>query len=230
MKSNLNLGFAKVLIVLTLGLTLAPFLFGAEKKMQEKPSNMAKQEPMMAMDTETAVFAGGCFWGMEGIFEQLNGVKDVVSGYSGGDAKSAQYGMVSSGNTGHAESIKITYDPKTIDFETLLKVFFLAAHDPTELNYQGPDEGTQYRSAVFYMNNMQKELTEKAIMDLETKKVYRNKIVTEVTPYKAFYPAEDYHQGFMRMHPDNPYIMQWDAPKVEMLKKKFPGLLRHKGM
>lgn len=214
MKRNLNFRFVKVLLVLSLGLTLTPFLFGGEKK----------------MDTETAVFAGGCFWGMEEIFEQLNGVQDVVSGYSGGDAKSAQYGKVSSGSTGHAESIKITYDPKTINFETLLKVFFLVAHDPTELNYQGPDEGTQYRSAVFYMNDMQKELTEKTIMDLENKKVYKNKIVTEVTPYKAFYPAEDYHQDFMQKHPDNPYILYWDVPKVKMLKKEFPDLLKHKSM
>jgi peptide-methionine (S)-S-oxide reductase len=173
----------------------------------------------------TAVLAGGCFWGMEGVFERLEGVKDVVSGYSGGDASTAHYEIVGTGRTGHAESIRIVYDPTRISYGTLLKVFFSVAHDPTELNYQGPDHGSQYRSAIFYANEEQKRVAEQYIRSLDRAKVFGKPIVTQVVPLKAFYPAEDYHQDFMDKNPNYPYIVYWDLPKVKELKQEYPQLL-----
>jgi peptide-methionine (S)-S-oxide reductase len=175
--------------------------------------------------TETAVLAGGCFWGMEGVFERLKGVSDVVSGYSGGDKSTAMYDIVSTGRTGHAESVRITYDPSKISFGTLLKVFFSVAHDPTELNYQGPDHGTQYRSVIFYTNAEQKKIATEYIRILGKAGVFKDPIVTEVVPLKAFYPAEEYHQDFMDKNPDNPYIVYWDLPKIALLKERFPELI-----
>ncbi len=174
---------------------------------------------------ETAVFAGGCFWGVEAVFEQLQGVLDVESGYSGGEADTAQYYVVGSGTTGHAEAVQIIYDPKQIDYKTLLEVFFTVAHNPTELNFQGPDHGTQYRSAVFYLNQSQKTMTEEFIDKLEMEGTYSDKIVTEVSPLKAFYKAEDYHQDFLRLNPDYPYIVYWDLPKLRDLQMMYPELL-----
>jgi peptide-methionine (S)-S-oxide reductase len=177
---------------------------------------------------QTAVLAGGCFWGMEGVFEDLKGVRDVVSGYSGGAKDTAWYEMVSSGTTGHAESVRITYDPAVVDYGTLLKVFFSVAHDPTQLNYQGPDHGTQYRSVVFFSDDYQKTLAEGYIRALEAARVFPQRIVTEVVPLKAFYPAEEYHQDFMKKNPDYPYIVYWDKPKIAQLEKDFPGLVNGK--
>lgn len=176
--------------------------------------------------TETAVFAGGCFWGVEGVFERLEGVSDVTSGYSGGEEATAKYNLVGTGKTGHAESVKIVYDPAVITYETLLEVFFAVAHDPTTLNYQGPDRGTEYRSVIFYGDQTQKTVAEKTIRKLNASKVFSSPIVTEVTALKAFYPAEAYHQDFMRLNPEYPYIVYWDKPKVEKLKKDFPELVR----
>lgn len=176
-------------------------------------------------ETERAVFAGGCFWGVEAVFEQLQGVLDVDSGYSGGEAETASYYAVGSGSTGHAEAVEIIYDPQRISYETLLKVFFTVAHDPTQLNYQGPDHGTQYRSAVFYLNQSQKDLTENYIKELNASAVYKDKIVTEVVPLEAFYIAEDYHQDFLRLNPGHPYITYWDIPKLVDLKERYPNLL-----
>jgi peptide-methionine (S)-S-oxide reductase len=184
--------------------------------------------PAASGSTQTAVLAGGCFWGMEGVFEQLKGVKDVVSGYSGGKAQTAHYGIVSSGTTGHAESIKVTFDPSVISYGELLKVYFSVAHDPTQLNYQGPDRGSQYRSSIFYANEHQKQIAEEYISILERAKVFRKPIVTQVVPLKAFYPAEDYHQNFMDRNPTYPYIVHWDIPKVEHLKKEYPELIASK--
>ncbi len=178
-----------------------------------------------ADQVDTAVFAGGCFWGVEAVFEQLEGVLDAQSGYSGGDADTASYHMVGTGNTGHAESVRVIYDPKQISYVTLLDVFFTVAHDPTQLNYQGPDHGTQYRSAIFYENREQKTEAEDFIRELETKKVYKDRIVTQVVPLKAFYPAEDYHQDFLRLNPDYGYIVYWDLPKLADLQKRFPELV-----
>jgi peptide-methionine (S)-S-oxide reductase len=175
--------------------------------------------------TQTAVLAGGCFWGMEGIFERLKGVMDVTSGYSGGEAQTAHYKIVTTGTTGHAESIRVTFDPSSISYRELLKVFFSVAHNPTQLDYQGPDLGSQYRSAVFYANELQKRITEEYIRTLERERVYKNPIVTQVVPLKEFYQAEDYHQDFMVRNPNHPYIVYWDIPKVENLKKAFPEMV-----
>ena len=177
---------------------------------------------------QTAVLAGGCFWGMEGVFERLKGVVDVVSGYSGGQKDTAHYEMVGTGQTGHAESIQVRYDPQQVSYGTLLQVFFLVAHDPTQLNYQGPDHGTQYRSVVFYANEGQKQVAEQYIRALDAAKVFPRAIVTQVVPLTAFYPAEEYHQHFMDRNPDYPYIVYWDLPKVANLQKMFPQLLSAK--
>jgi peptide-methionine (S)-S-oxide reductase len=179
-----------------------------------------------AAGTQTAVFAGGCFWGVQGVFQRVNGVIQAVSGYSGGARETAQYEMVGSGLTGHAESVKITYDPKRVSYGTLLQIYFSVAHDPTQLNRQDPDSGTQYRSAVFYGDPAQKETTEKYIAQLDAAKVYPKKIVTQVVPLTAFYPAEAYHQDFLTLHPDQGYIARFDIPKIANLKALFPQQYR----
>jgi peptide-methionine (S)-S-oxide reductase len=176
--------------------------------------------------TQTAVFAGGCFWGVEAVFERLNGVSDAVSGFAGGSKATAHYEVVSTGTTGHAESVQVTYDPAKISYGQLLKVFFAVAHDPTELNRQGPDEGTQYRSAIFYATPEQQAVAEAYIRQLDTAKIFGKRIVTQVVPLEGFYPAEAYHQHFLVQHPDYPYIVYNDLPKLEHLKKEFPELLR----
>lgn len=173
---------------------------------------------------QVAVFAGGCFWGLEAVFEHVKGVKDVTSGYSGGDAKTARYEMVSTGNTGHAEAVRVTYDPSQVSYDQLLKVFFSVAHDPTELNRQGPDTGTQYRSAIFYANEDQKRVAETHIAQLNGAKVFAQPIVTQVVALNSFYEAEAYHQDYLTRHPDQPYIVINDQPKVENLRKQFPEL------
>jgi len=175
--------------------------------------------------TATAVFAGGCFWGVEAVFERLKGVQSAVSGFAGGEKRTAHYDMVSEGNTGHAESVQVTYDPSQISYGKLLQVFFSVAHDPTELNRQGPDQGTQYRSAIFYADAEQKRVAEAYIQQLDTAKVFRHKIVTQVAPLKAFYTAEGYHQHYFDLHPSEPYIVYNDLPKVKELEKQFPELV-----
>jgi len=197
---------------------------GAVGAFADFPSAPADTSGMMK-GTQTAVLAGGCFWGMEGIFERLKGVVDVTSGYSGGSKDTAFYEMVGSGTTGHAESVQIHYDPTKISYGTILKVFFSVAHDPTQLNYQGPDHGTQYRSVIFYANDGQKQVAEAYIKLLDAAKAYPQKIVTQVVPLKAFYAAEDYHQKFLDRNPDYPYIVYWDLPKIANLKHTYPGLV-----
>ena len=182
----------------------------------------------MMKGTQTAVLAGGCFWGMQGVFERLKGVVDVTAGYSGGNADTAHYEMVSTGETGHAESIQVRFNPAQISYGTLLKVFFSIAHDPTELNFQGPDHGSQYRSAIFYANEGQKQVAEAYIRTLDAAKVYSGPIVTQVVPLKGFYAAEDYHQKFLDKNPDYPYIVFWDLPKIASLKKTHPDLVTEK--
>jgi methionine-S-sulfoxide reductase/methionine-R-sulfoxide reductase len=174
---------------------------------------------------EIAVLAGGCFWGMEGLFEELRGVAYVVSGYSGGSAQDAFYDIVSAGTTGHAESVQIAFDPSIISYGTLLRVFFSVAHDPTELNFQGPDHGPQYRSAIFYSNESQRSVAAAYIAELGRAKAFSQPIVTQLVPLAQFYPAEDYHQDFMRLNPDHPYIAYYDQPKLAALKRAFPALL-----
>jgi peptide-methionine (S)-S-oxide reductase len=175
---------------------------------------------------QTVVLSGGCFWGIQAVFEHVKGVKSATSGYAGGTVKNPSYEQVSSGATGHAESVKIVYDPSKVTFGQLLKVFFAVAHDPTELDRQGPDSGTQYRSAIFFMNDSQQKIAKAYIDQLNQAKVYPQPIVTEVTAYSSFYPAEDYHQEYADKNPYNPYIMMNDAPKVANLKKELPDLYK----
>ncbi|MBV8366142.1 MAG: peptide-methionine (S)-S-oxide reductase MsrA [Candidatus Eremiobacteraeota bacterium] len=175
---------------------------------------------------QKVVFAGGCFWGIEAVFESLKGVSSAVSGYAGGSAATAHYEIVSTGTTGHAESVEVTYDPAQISYEQLLEVFFLVAHDPTELNRQGPDEGTQYRSVVFYTTDEQKRETEAFIAQLTKRKAYGAPIVTQVVPLVAFYPAEAYHQHFAARNPYYPYIVINDEPKLVHLRQQFPNLVK----
>jgi peptide-methionine (S)-S-oxide reductase len=175
---------------------------------------------------QTAVLAGGCFWGVEAVFERLEGVSKVVSGYAGGSKATAHYEVVSSGTTGHTESVQITYDPAKISYGTLLKVFFAIAHDPTELNRQGPDEGTQYRSSIFFSTDDQRKVADAYIAQLAVAHVFPRPIVTKVVPLDGFYPAEGYHQHFLDRNRDNPYIVYNDLPKLAHLKKAFPQLLR----
>ena len=170
------------------------------------------------------VVAGGCFWGIQAVFQHVKGVTNATSGYSGGQANTAEYELVSSGQTGHAESVKVTYDPSEITYGELLKIFFSVAHDPTELNRQGPDEGTQYRSVIFYNGDEQKRIAEAYIAQLDAAKVFSNKIVTQVVPLKDFYTAEAYQQDYASNHPTDGYIMFNDAPKVSHLRKAFPEL------
>jgi peptide-methionine (S)-S-oxide reductase len=178
------------------------------------------------MGPQTAVLAGGCFWGVEAVFEHLKGVTNVVSGFAGGDRSTAHYETVSTGRTGHAESVQITYDPQQITYGEILKVYFAIAHDPTELNRQGPDYGTQYRSAIFYANDDQKKVAEAYIQQLDAAGVFKHKIVTEVAPLKGFYPAESYHQHYLQSHMDQPYIVYNDLPKLEALKKQYPQMCK----
>jgi peptide-methionine (S)-S-oxide reductase len=175
---------------------------------------------------ETAVLAAGCFWGVEAVFERLAGVKDVVSGYSGGSKSSAVYDIVSSGTTGHAESVRITFDPSKITYGQLLRVFFAVAHDPTQLNRQGPDEGPQYRSAIFFANAEQKAIAEAYIRQLNDARVFPQRIVTAVTTLQGFYAAEANHQDFVRRNPDHPYVVAHDLPKIAHLRREFPELLK----
>ncbi len=190
------------------------------------PDPSVDQTKAPAHGKETAVLAGGCFWGVEGVFEHLKGVTDVVSGFSGGEKSTAHYETVSTGRTGHAESVKITYDPSQITYGELLKVYFAIAHDPTELNRQGPDTGTQYRSAIFYADDEQKKIAEAYIQKLNAAKVFERPIVTQVAPLKGFYAAEDYHQKFMQNNPTYPYIVYNDMPKLMALKKQYPAMCK----
>jgi peptide-methionine (S)-S-oxide reductase len=175
-------------------------------------------------DQATAVFSGGCFWGVDAVFKHVKGVDKVVSGYAGGAANTAQYETVSTGTTGHAESVQVTYDPSKVSYDDLLKVFFFVAHDPTELNRQGPDSGTQYRSSIFYANDAQKKMADDYIAQLDQKHSFSEPIVTKVVPFTGFYPAEDYHQNYLELHPDQPYIVFNDLPKLEKFQKDLPAL------
>jgi peptide-methionine (S)-S-oxide reductase len=211
-------------IFVSLAVAAAMLSIGAANAVSDFPTPPA-DTPAMMKGTQTAVIAGGCFWGIEGVFERLKGVVDVTSGYSGGEKNTAHYEMVGSGSTGHAESVQIHYNPAQISYGTLLKVFFSVAHDPTELNFQGPDYGTQYRSAIFYANDGQKQVAEAYIRALDKSKLFPKPIVTQVVPLKAFYAAEDYHQKFLDNNPDYPYIVYWDLPKIANLKRTYPELV-----
>jgi peptide-methionine (S)-S-oxide reductase len=188
------------------------------------PAAVVDEAKAAAKGKETVVVAGGCFWGIQAVFQHVKGVRSATSGYSGGTVKSPDYEEVSSGRTGHAESVEIVYDPSKVTYGELLRVFFSVALDPTELNRQGPDEGTQYRSVIFYGSDEQKKIAEAYIAQLNQAKVFSRPIVTQVVAMDKFYPAEQYHQNYATLHPDNGYIATYDAPKVENLKKEFPEL------
>ncbi|NIL18289.1 peptide-methionine (S)-S-oxide reductase MsrA [Pseudomonas sp. AN3A02] len=182
--------------------------------------------PADSNNLQTAVFAGGCFWGVQGVFQHVEGVKNAVSGYDGGAASTAQYDSVSGGDTGHAESVAVTYDPSKVSYGKLLQIYFSVAHNPTELNRQGPDSGTQYRSAIFAQNAEQQKVAQAYIAQLDAAKAFDKPIVTQIETGKAFYPAESYHQDFLTENPSYPYIVINDLPKVAQLKKLFPDQYR----
>ena len=173
---------------------------------------------------QIAVFAGGCFWGVDAVFKHVKGVTEVVSGYTGGSAASANYEQVSEGKTGHAEAVRVRFNPAQVTYEQLLQVFFKVAHDPTQLNRQGPDVGSQYRSAIFYTSAEQQKASQDTIQKLTAARTFPNPVVTQVTPQQKFYPAEKVHQNYLALHPNEPYIVIHDLPKLEQLRKQFPDL------
>ena len=214
---------------------LAPALVVAGLPLVRGHAEPARPVPAPAVDEhagaetkEVAVLAGGCFWGVQGVFQHVDGVLNAVSGYTGGAQKTAEYETVSTGTTGHAESVQITFDPRKISYGRILQVFFAVAHDPTELNYQGPDVGTQYRSAIFPMSADQARIARAYIAQLDAAHVFPAKIVTHIEEDRTFYPAEPYHQDYLTRHPDNPYIVFNDLPKIENLQRMFPDLYREK--
>ncbi len=204
-------------------------ILAARSSAAEQPRALpppAVDEASAMGDSETAVFAGGCFWGVQGVFQHVKGVSNAVSGYAGGEASTAQYETVSSGETGHAESVRVTFDPHQVSYGKLLQIYFSVVHDPTELNRQGPDEGTQYRSEVFAATPDQARIAKAYIAELNKAHVFDAAIVTKVEPLKGFYPAEAYHQDFLTRHPSHPYIVINDLPKIEALKRLFPDQYR----
>lgn len=213
---------AVILILLALG--VKTMVFG-QANTAKLPAPTADERPGTAT-TETAVFAGGCFWGVQTTFERIKGVEKTWAGYSGGTKETANYSAVSSEATGHAESVKVVFDPKRISYGTLLRVFFSVVHDPTQLNRQGPDVGTSYRSVIFYTSPEQKRIADAYIAQLDAAKAFPRKIVTQVVPLEAFYNAEDYHQDYAEKNPNNPYIQVCDVPKVKALKEQFPELFQ----
>lgn len=218
----MSVALRRNLVMATIGLALASGCGSVSSAALPDP---AIDTPKAAAKGQaTAVFAGGCFWGVEAVFKHVKGVTDATSGYSGGMADSAHYEMVGSGSTGHAESVRVNYDPSQITYGQLLRVFFSVAHDPTQLNRQGPDVGTQYRSAIFYADADQQRIAQAYVSQLQAAKVFSSPIVTQITPLKRFYAAEDYHQDYLARHPDNLYIVINDLPKLGELRQQYPGL------
>lgn len=212
-----------------LALPVAALVWMATASGGEKPVVVpapALDEQTKSRGSEVAVLSGGCFWGVQAVFQHVKGVSRVVSGYAGGSAENASYRIVSTGSTGHAESVEITFDPKSVTYGTLLQVFFSVAHNPTELNRQGPDVGTQYRSVIFAQTPEQRRIAEAYIAQLDKAHVFDRPIVTSVEGFTAFYAAEGYHQDYATLHPNDPYIAYNDRPKVENLKRLFPALAR----
>jgi len=204
-----------------------PFVVkGAEPVVLIEPP--ALDNPKTAGPLQTIVLAGGCFWGVQGVYEHVRGVRHAISGYAGGDSKTASYERVSEGDTGHAESVQVTFDPAEVSYGELLQVFFSVVHDPTQRNRQGPDTGTQYRSAIFFADESQLRIAAAYIAQLDLAHSFKRPIVTRVDPLKGFYQAEDYHQDFLLHNPAHPYIVYNDLPKIENLRKTFPGLYRDK--
>lgn len=218
---------AAALAVLTIGLVLfaAKLTNGASRTTEGPVSAPSFDAQVTAGATEdTAVFAGGCFWGVDAVYKHVKGVKSVISGYAGGDVANPSYEQVSTGDTGHAESVEVIYDPSQVSYGKLLQIFFSVAHDPTQLNRQGPDRGTQYRSAIFFNNAQQQQVAESYIKQLTAAKTFSRPIVTQVAKLRAFYPAEEYHQNYLAQHPNQPYIVINDQPKIAALRKQFPDI------
>jgi peptide-methionine (S)-S-oxide reductase len=208
-----------------LGLAVAFFAWKGSAATKQPIPPPVQDLPLAATPgSATAVFAGGCFWGTQTVFERVKGVIDTTVGYAGGSASTATYDQVTTETTGHAESVRVVYDPSKITYGTLLRIFFSVAHDPTELNQQGPDVGPSYRSVIFYLNEDQQRIANAYIAQLDTEKAFKKRIVTQVTPLKGFYRAEDYHQDYALHNPDNPYILVCDRPKAAALRQEFPDL------
>ena len=224
---GMSTNFLQLLLVIVLGGLVSCGSVSSSEVVSDnasRPVEKAAEPPINPANLQTAVFAGGCFWGVEAVFEHVKGVADAKSGYAGGPAKSANYDEVSGGETGHAEAVEVKFDPAIVSYEQLLEVFFKVVHDPTELNRQGPDVGSQYRSAIFYLDDTQKKTATEFIEKLGAAKVYKEAIVTQVVPLDKFYDAEGYHQDYLRKNPKDPYIVYHDLPKLENLKKQFAGL------
>lgn len=219
--------FTKILVILSVAVAIGCSIANSSTAITDlkdiAPTPEVKNDAT-SKGLQTAVFAGGCFWGVEAVFEHVKGVTDVKSGYAGGDAKTANYDIVSDGNTEHAESVKVTFDPAKVTYVQLLTIFFSVAHDPTQLNRQGPDTGTQYRSAIFYADEEQKKLAQAYIEAINKSKTFAKPVVTQIVPLNEFYEAEAYHQDYLKHHPDQPYIVIHDMPKIDTLKQKFPEL------
>ena len=225
----LRVALAAAMAVLVIGMVMRDSRNSvvASERVTALPTPAVDESLASSPGQETAVVAGGCFWGIQAVFQHVKGVISATSGYSGGSAKTAEYEIVSTGTTNHAESVKIVFDPSKITYGQLLQVFLSVAHDPTQLNHQYPDEGTQYRSVIFYSNDEQKKIAADYIAQLDQAKVFPHKIVTQVVPLKGFYPAEGYHQNYAALHPDNPYIARFDLPKVANLQQTYPQLYRN---
>lgn len=226
-RPHIGRGIAIAIIVLVVGWT-ALRSFGARPPAEPNAAmpKPAIDAPLAAKAQQTAVFAGGCFWGVQGVFEHIKGVASATSGYSGGFVKSPSYETVSMGFTGHAESVSVVYDPSQISYGQLLMIYFSVVHDPTQMDRQGPDSGSQYRSSIFYTSDEQKKIAEAYVAQLTAAKIYGRPIVTKIVPFAAFYPAEDYHQDYLKRHPDDPYISFNDLPKIDALQRQFPNLYR----
>jgi peptide-methionine (S)-S-oxide reductase len=227
MTSAVKTGLIVLVVVVAVFMLLGRgkrMVMGAERK--EPIPAPAMDEPNTGAKHETAVFAGGCFWGVQTVFQRVKGVTDTTAGYSGGSASTATYDQVSSEGTGHAESVKVVFDPAKVSYGTLLRIFFSVVHDPTQLNRQGPDVGTSYRSVIFYTSPEQEKIAKAYISQLDAAHVFPKPIVTDVTPLKAFYDGEDYHQDYAEKNPNNPYIQVCDVPKMAALKVQFPDLFQ----
>jgi peptide-methionine (S)-S-oxide reductase len=224
MGSKIGTAVVGLAIVLVVAMGVRTMVFGQTRT--EKLPAPAVDEAKTGGHTETAVFAGGCFWGVQTTFERIKGVEKTWAGYSGGTKETANYGAVSSETTGHAESVKVVFDPQKISYGTLLRVFFSVVHDPTQLNRQGPDVGTSYRSVIFFTSPEQEKVAKAYIAQLDAAKAFPRPIVTQVVPLLAFYDAEDYHQDYAEKNPNNPYIQVCDIPKVHALQAQFPELFQ----